>query len=230
MRSKQLDKTHKVNQHSTKTLFLLFLSPEPSSHMAASSSVATRIGPQVFISFRGEDVRNHFVSFLDPALRRANINVFLDENELLNTDLARLLTRIEESEIAMVIFSKNYPDSDRSLDGLAKMKELRDQGRLIVIPIFYNLDPLVVKELRGDFGDKFRDLQRIHLHQLERIQKWEEALVTILNIRGMPRAEQRLIFCFFFSFGSSYFVFYSLSVVAENFSLESKLITPLDRS
>ncbi|KAH0924263.1 hypothetical protein HID58_024281, partial [Brassica napus] len=137
-----------------------------SSHMAASSSVATRIGPQVFISFRGEDVRNHFVSFLDPALRRANINVFLDENELLNTDLARLLTRIEESEIAMVIFSNNYPDSDRSLDGLAKMKELRDQGRLIVIPIFYNLDPL----------------------------KWEEALVTIPDIRGMPRAEQRLPF------------------------------------
>uniref|UniRef100_M4E8I9 TIR domain-containing protein n=1 Tax=Brassica campestris TaxID=3711 RepID=M4E8I9_BRACM len=162
--------------------------------MAASSSVATRIGPQVFISFRGEDVRNHFVSFLDPALRRANINVFLDENELLNTDLASLLTRIEESEIAMVIFSNNYPDSDRSLDGLAKMKELRDQGRLIVIPIFYNLDPLVVKELRGDFGDKFRDLQRIHLHQLERTQKWEEALVTIPDIRGMPRAEQRLPF------------------------------------
>ncbi|CAG7873235.1 unnamed protein product [Brassica rapa] len=162
--------------------------------MAASTSVATQIGPQVFISFRGEDVRNHFVSFLDPALRRANINVFLDENELLNTDLARLLTRIEESEIAMVIFSKNYPDSDRSLDVLAKMKELRDQGRLIVIPIFYNLDPLVVKELRGDFGDKFRDLQRIHLHQLERTQKWEEALVTIPDIRGMPRAEQRLPF------------------------------------
>ncbi|CAN6875022.1 hypothetical protein Bca4012_077925 [Brassica carinata] len=158
--------------------------------MAASSSVATRIGPQVFISFRGEDVGNHFVSFLDPALRRANINVFLDENELLNTDLASLLTRIEESKIAMVIFSKNFADSDRSLDVLAKMKELRDQGRLIVIPIFYNLDPLVVKELRGDFGDKFRDLQRRHLHQLERTRKWEEALVTIPDIRGIPRAEQ----------------------------------------
>ncbi|XP_018478637.1 protein PHLOEM PROTEIN 2-LIKE A6-like isoform X1 [Raphanus sativus] len=147
--------------------------------MAATSTVATRIGPQVFISFQGQDVRNHFVSFLDPALRRANINVFLDENEFLNTDLASLLTRIEESKIAMVIFSKNYADSDRSLDALATMKELRDQGRLIVIPIFYDLDHLVVKELRGDFGYRFRDLQRRHLHQLERTQKWEEALVTI---------------------------------------------------
>ncbi|KAJ0262699.1 Protein PHLOEM PROTEIN 2-LIKE A8 [Hirschfeldia incana] len=158
--------------------------------MAAASTVATLIGPQVFISFQGEDVRNHFVRFLDPALRRASINVFLDENEFLKTDLASLLTRIEESEIAMVIFSKNYADSDRSLDGLAKMKELRDQGRLIVIPIFYDLDHLVVKELRGDFGDKFRDLQRRHLLQVERTKKWEEALVTLSDIRGMPRAEQ----------------------------------------
>ncbi|ESQ39604.1 hypothetical protein EUTSA_v10001121mg [Eutrema salsugineum] len=158
--------------------------------MAASSSVATLTGPQVFISFRGEDVRKNFISFLDPALRRANINVFIDENEFLGAELANLLTRIEESEIALVIFSENYADSDWCLDELAKMKERKDQGRLIVIPIFYNLDPSVVKELRGNFGDKFRDLKRRHLHQLERTQKWEEALVSIPDIKGMPRAEQ----------------------------------------
>lgn len=159
--------------------------------MAPSSSAKPLKGPQVFISFRGEDVRKHFISFLDPALRRANINVFIDENELLGADLANLFTRIEESEIALVIFSKNYADSDWCLDELAKMKERKDQGRLRVIPIFYNLSPSVVKELRQDFGDKFRDMQRRHKHQPERTKKWEEALVSVPDIKGMPLSEQR---------------------------------------
>ncbi|KAG2276714.1 hypothetical protein Bca4012_043049 [Brassica carinata] len=158
--------------------------------MAPSSSAKPLKGPQVFISFRGDDVRKHFISFLDPALRRANINVFIDENEFLGADLANLFTRIEESEIALVIFSKNYADSDWCLDELAKMKERKDQGRLRVIPIFYNLSPSVVKELRQDFGDKFRDMQRRHKHQPERTKKWEEALVSVPDIKGMPLSEQ----------------------------------------
>ncbi|XP_018478639.1 protein PHLOEM PROTEIN 2-LIKE A8-like isoform X2 [Raphanus sativus] len=32
--------------------------------MAATSTVATRIGPQVFISFQGQDVRNHFAQYI----------------------------------------------------------------------------------------------------------------------------------------------------------------------
>ncbi|KAL0693401.1 hypothetical protein Bca4012_060581 [Brassica carinata] len=158
--------------------------------MAPSSSAKILKGPQVFISFRGEDVRRHFISFLVPALRRANINVFIDEDEDLGADLTNLFTRIEQSEIALVIFSENYADSDWCLDELAKMKELKDQGRLRVIPIFYKLSPSVVKELRLEFGDKFRDMQRRHKHQPERTQKWEEALVSIPNVIGMPLSEQ----------------------------------------
>ncbi|KAF8084596.1 hypothetical protein N665_0710s0004 [Sinapis alba] len=154
------------------------------------SSVKTLKGPQVFISFRGEDVRRHFISFLGPALKRENINVFIDQNELLGADLANLFTRIEESEIALVIFSKNYADSEWCLDELAKMKERKDQGRLRVIPIFYNISPSVVKELRQDIGDKFRDMQRQRKHQPERTKKWEEALVSIPDIKGMPLSEQ----------------------------------------
>ncbi|XP_010441792.1 PREDICTED: protein PHLOEM PROTEIN 2-LIKE A6 [Camelina sativa] len=160
--------------------------------MASSSSVVrpTPTGPQVFISFRGKDVRKNFVSFLDPALREANINVFIDEDELLGADLVNLLKRIEESEIALVIFSEDFTSSHWCLDELAKMKECKDQGRLVVIPIFYKIEPSVVKYLKGKFGDNFRDMKRNHLHQPLRTQKWEEALVSIPETKGMPLAEQ----------------------------------------
>lgn len=168
--------------------------------MAASSSFMrpTPTGPQVFINFRGKDVRNGFISFLDPALREANINVFIDENELLGTDLVDLLKRIEESEIALVIFSKEYTTSDWCLDELAKIKERKDQGRIKVIPIFYKLEPSFVKHLKGDFGDHFRHLKHEHQYQPEKTRKWEEALVSIPETIGMPLAEKRFFFFFWF--------------------------------
>ncbi|CAL9241847.1 unnamed protein product [Arabidopsis halleri] len=160
--------------------------------MASSSSVVkpTPTGPQVFICFRGADVRSHFISHLDPALREANINVFIDDDEFLGTDLVNLLKRIEESEIALVIFSEDFTSSYRCLDELAKIKECKDQGRLIVIPIFYKVKPSVVKYLKGNFGDNFRELERNNLHMQQRTQKWEEALVSIPESIGMPLAEQ----------------------------------------
>ena len=201
---------HEGSSHSSKqALFGVWtlVSIKKISHMASSSvmrQVSTAIQPQVFINFRGSELRRSFIAFLEPAMREANINVFIDELELMGTDLENLLVRIEESKVALAIFSKDYTSSVWCLDELVKIKECKDQGGLKVIPIFYNLDPLVVKELRGDFGDKFRDLQRRHLHQLERTRKWEEALVTIPDIRGIPRAEQRLMFVFLF-----YFFFWS---------------------
>ncbi|CAH8278282.1 unnamed protein product [Arabidopsis lyrata] len=160
--------------------------------MASSSSVVkpTPTGPQVFICFRGADVRSHFISYLDPALREANINVFIDDDELLGSDLVHLLKRIEESEIALVIFSEDFTSSYWCLEELAKIKECKDQGRLKVIPIFYKVKPSVVKYLKGKFGDHFRDQIRNLRHQPERTQKWEDALLSIPESIGMPLAAQ----------------------------------------
>ncbi|XP_020887704.1 protein PHLOEM PROTEIN 2-LIKE A6 [Arabidopsis lyrata subsp. lyrata] len=159
----------------------------------ATSSLAvkpTPTGPQVFICFRGAGVRKHFISFLDPALRKANINVFIDEDEYLGSDLVNLLKRIEESEIALVIFSEDFTSSYWCLEELAKIKECKDQGRLKVIPIFYKVKPSVVKYLKGKFGDHFRDQIRNLRHQPERTQKWEDALLSIPESIGMPLAAQ----------------------------------------
>ncbi|KAL1223951.1 Protein PHLOEM PROTEIN 2-LIKE A8 [Cardamine amara subsp. amara] len=110
--------------------------------MAASS---TQTGPQVFINFRGRNVRNGFMSFLEPAMREANINVFVDKDEVVGTDLANLFVRIQESRVAVVIFSKDYTSSEWCLDELAEIKDCIEQGGLNVFPIFYKLEPAVVR-------------------------------------------------------------------------------------
>ncbi|KAL0737164.1 hypothetical protein Bca4012_013374 [Brassica carinata] len=152
--------------------------------------VSTAMQPQVFINFRGSELRRSFIAFLEPAMREANINVFIDELELMGTDLENLLVRIEESKVALAIFSRDYTSSVWCLDELVKIKECKDQGRLKVIPIFYKLEPSVVKYLQGSFGDNFRNLKRNHQHEPVKTQKWEEALTSITQTIGMRLPEQ----------------------------------------
>uniref|UniRef100_A0A0D3D964 TIR domain-containing protein n=1 Tax=Brassica oleracea var. oleracea TaxID=109376 RepID=A0A0D3D964_BRAOL len=64
---------------------------------------------QVFVNFRGLDLRFGFL--LVEALQRHGINVFIDSLERKGEDLINLFARIEESTIALVIFSKRYTES-----------------------------------------------------------------------------------------------------------------------
>lgn len=172
--------------------------------MAAASSSSTvrptSKGPQVFINFRGPNVSNRFVAFLLPILKDANINVFVHKDEVVGTNMDNLLLRIEESRVAVVIFSKAYTRSEWCLDELAMIRDCKDRGSLSVFPIFYKLAPSAVQELRGKFGDTFRALKRSFVHEPERTRKWEEALESISKIKGMSLAKKRLRHCFIFIF------------------------------
>uniref|UniRef100_A0A1J3HBB0 Vesicle-associated protein 1-4 n=1 Tax=Noccaea caerulescens TaxID=107243 RepID=A0A1J3HBB0_NOCCA len=71
---------------------------------------------QVFINFRGSELRNSLVGFLVKAMRSGKINVFTDEVELRGTGLQNLFRRIEESRVAVAIFSERYTESRWCLD------------------------------------------------------------------------------------------------------------------
>ncbi|CAH8278240.1 unnamed protein product [Arabidopsis lyrata] len=143
-------------------------------------------GPQVFINFRGEELRRPFVSHLHEALRNVGINAFIDSDEDPGEDLENLFKRIEESEIALAILSSKYTESQWCLDELVKIMECSSKGegckKLWVIPIFYKLDTSIVKGLDGDFG--------VNLWKLwtkpggvrdDRIVKWNAALQDARN-------------------------------------------------
>lgn len=87
---------------------------------------------QVFINFRGDQLRNNFVGYLRHALRMSKINVFIDNEEQRGEDFNTLFKRIEESRIAIVVFSSRYTESKWCLDELVKIKERVDEGLLKV--------------------------------------------------------------------------------------------------
>ncbi|CAN7108359.1 unnamed protein product [Brassica rapa subsp. narinosa] len=88
--------------------------------MVVSSSSVQSSPPQhqVFINFRGKQLRNGFVSHLEKALRKDGINVFIDKNETKGKDLSILFSRIEESRIALAIFYKVETDDVKNLKGV----------------------------------------------------------------------------------------------------------------
>lgn len=141
------------------------------------------VGPQVFINFRGDELRKTFISHLHSRLKSDGINAFIDNDEDAGQDLNNLFKRIEKSEIALAVLSSRYTESHWCLEELVKMKEcsMKDEGcnnKLWVIPIFYKLETSTVAELEGDFGLNLWNLWRLPGPGRDRdirIVKWNEA-------------------------------------------------------
>ncbi|XP_023638324.1 uncharacterized protein LOC17885118 isoform X2 [Capsella rubella] len=153
--------------------------------MRATDSPTQAKVHQVFINFRGEELRNNFVSHLADALERHRIKLFIDTYEQRGKDLNNLFVRIEESSIALAIFSTRYPESSWCMDELVKMKERMDLRKLSVIPIFYKVEADDVAKPTGDseFGKNFWRLAEASSGV--QIKKWKEALEGITNKIGL---------------------------------------------
>ncbi|XP_019057328.1 PREDICTED: protein SUPPRESSOR OF npr1-1, CONSTITUTIVE 1 [Tarenaya hassleriana] len=141
---------------------------------------------QVYISFRGSESRHGFVSHLVRNMKRAGINVFIDSDLQRGEDLENLWKRIEESRVALVILSSGYLDSNWCLDELVEIMKLVKEGKLVVIPIFFKVD---VRRLKGDLGNKFRNLERASPE--DRITKWKDALEYVVRKMGLTLEPQR---------------------------------------
>lgn len=167
--------------------------------MATTTSCVPNVNvePQVFINFRGKELRKHFVSHLYDALKRGGINVFMDSDEDPGEDLEILFKRIEESTIALAILSSKYTESRWCLNELVKMHECSTKGKgcknLLVIPIFYKLKPSIVEALEGDFGVNMLNQWRTGYVRDDQIVKWNTALQAARSKVAMVLEENRYV-------------------------------------
>nr|WIL59990.1 nodulation protein [Melilotus officinalis] len=85
------------------------LDPLPWDAQLDSTDGSIRRKYDVFLSFRGEDTRASFISHLFPSLQNSGIIIFKDDHSLQreNRISKSLLQSIENSQISVVVFSKN---------------------------------------------------------------------------------------------------------------------------
>ncbi|XP_024963102.1 TMV resistance protein N-like isoform X2 [Cynara cardunculus var. scolymus] len=155
--------------------------------MASSSSSFHSTPPtswkyDVFLSFRGTDTRYTFVDHLYTALIQQGIGTFKDDEELPRGETIRpsLLNAIEDSQIAVVVFSEHYAHSSwclQELEHIMKCKVERDQ---LVIPIFYHVDPSEIRNQKRKYGEAFAK----HEYERRNVESWRKALADAGNLSG----------------------------------------------
>ncbi|KAK3416274.1 hypothetical protein EUGRSUZ_H01726 [Eucalyptus grandis] len=152
--------------------------------MAASSDLKGNY--DVFLSFRGPDVRKSFLSHFYAALDQKGFYTYIDSEELQKGDCIKpaLMKAIEDSRIAIIIFSENYASSRWCLEEVAKIMECKKQRDLTVFPVFYKVDPGEVRTPRESYEKAMVEHERKFGRDSDEVKRWKNALFDAGSLSG----------------------------------------------
>lgn len=152
----------------------------------------------VFLSFRGADTRKGFTDHLYGALQQQGIKTFVDdsENQRGKAISPLLFSAIEQSKIALIVFSENYVSTTWCLDEFSKILECMEGGEA-VLPIFYDVNP-------SDAGKQMsRMAKALNLHEerfeenIEAVEQWRAALEKAANLRWKSSNDRLVLLGYF---------------------------------
>ncbi|XP_061375827.1 disease resistance protein RPV1-like [Gastrolobium bilobum] len=170
-------------------IFVSWLCPKSKGvEVKPMSNNAPQIKYDVFVSFRGKDIRRGFLSHLIEAFRRNQIDVFVDDGLERGHEISSSLSgAIETSLISLIIFSEDYASSHWCLEELEKIVECRDKYGQTVIPIFYNVDPTNVRHQKESYGNALSKHEENY--NLTKVQTWRHALNKSANLSGIKSSD-----------------------------------------
>nr|CAC35337.1 Nbi-C protein [Linum usitatissimum] len=165
-----------------------------SFHLCSSADLIPTSLPsgeyEIFLSFRGSDVRKTFADHLYTSLVRSKFRTFRDEEELRKGGAIgpSIIRAITESKIYIPILTPNYASSKWCLQELAKMVECWKsgggaKGQHIILPVFLFVDPRDVRHTEsGSYKEAFE--QHSQKHDPETVLEWKEALQEVGRMKG----------------------------------------------
>ncbi|PWA62000.1 toll/interleukin-1 receptor (TIR) domain-containing protein [Artemisia annua] len=152
-------------------------SSHPSNYTPTSSN---KLGNHnVFLSFQREDTAYTFVDHLYSALDQAEILTYKTEENFPFDEATNplYLKVLEESQIAVIVFSKHYADSSWCLEELVYiMKCMHVRGKT-VMPIYYDVSPSEVRKQKEAYGNG-------EFTEINKVESWRKALVDASNLFG----------------------------------------------
>ncbi|XP_024641828.1 disease resistance protein RPV1 isoform X2 [Medicago truncatula] len=150
------------------------------------ASLTDRFKYDLFLSFRGEDTRHGFTGNLWKALSDRGIHTFMDDEELQKGEeiTPSLIKAIEDSNMAIIVLSKNYASSTFCLKELSTiLYSIKDKGRC-VWPVFYDVEPSDVRKLKRSYGEAMVEHEARDHSNMDLLQKWKNALNQVANLSG----------------------------------------------
>ncbi|KAL1217638.1 Disease resistance protein CHS1 [Cardamine amara subsp. amara] len=115
--------------------------------------------PEVFLNFRGEEMRKTFASHLVSSFKTKCITSFIASEPFEAGDREAM----EQSRVAIPVISSECLNSDMWVDDLRKIIECEKIGTLTAIPVFFNVNLLdIAIRATGKYADT----------QNETVRKW----------------------------------------------------------
>ncbi|KAL5567012.1 hypothetical protein UlMin_030176 [Ulmus minor] len=145
----------------------------------------------VFLSFRGEDTGDNFSSHLYTALSKKKIKTYADDSPKGGDEISpALIKTIKKSKVCVIIFSENYASSSSCLDELVQIMKYKERRGMIVLPVFYGVDPSHVRKQQESYAIK-------NSNKKDKVQAWKTALNKAASLSGWDsqnvRPESKLI-------------------------------------
>nr|KYP32043.1 TMV resistance protein N [Cajanus cajan] len=155
-----------------------------------SENDASQIKHDVFVSLRGGDIRCGFLGHLTQAFKRNQIDAFIDDKNLKEGEeiWPSLVAAIEGSAILLIIFSPDYASSRWCLKELVKINDCRKKYKRTVIPVFYRIEPTLVRYQLGSYTDAFNKHERKHKTE---VKLWRDAMNESANLSGFESSKFR---------------------------------------
>ncbi|XP_057455157.1 putative disease resistance protein At4g11170 [Lotus japonicus] len=149
----------------------------------------------VFISFRGEDTRDNFTSYLRTALRDKNIITYTDDRLKKGDNVGSELEKaIKDSMMAVVVFSERYATSKWCLQEVVQIMDCRRDEGQVVIPVFYKTNPTDVRHQTGSYQKPFEEYYRAarkDKKEQDKVDSWKDALTQAANISGWDSSNHK---------------------------------------
>lgn len=147
---------------------------------------------QVFLSFHHRDTHSGFTCILHRDLVNKGVCSFIDDEELrVGEEISgALLQAIDDSQIYIPIFSKNYTSSKWCLRELKRMVDNKsNSAEKKILPIFYDVKPddlvlensLCTMAMEKHKKERSEEQKEKFLHETE---SWEKALEKVDKTKG----------------------------------------------
>ncbi|XP_030939960.1 toll/interleukin-1 receptor-like protein [Quercus lobata] len=161
--------------------------------MASSSLPTPPCTYDVFVNFRGEDTRANFTDHLVTTLERKTICVCIDDKDVERGKeiWIELKQAIKTSRMAVIVFSKNYANSEWCLNELVLIMDCsksRSNQTFKLLPIFYHVSPSDVRQQKGNFAED----QLPNCTYEDMVKKWREALTDAAKLAGFHLKRDQL--------------------------------------
>ncbi|CAM8995700.1 unnamed protein product [Rhodiola kirilowii] len=139
----------------------------------------------VFLSFNDQDTSRKFADHLLSAMDKKGIVAYCRSEDVgERVQLPTSVEAIRGSRFAVIVFSVNYASSLTCLDEISKIVETRKTAGRTILPVFYDVDPSVVRKQSHSFKNPFDEYLVRFENELDKVEKWRAALSEVASISG----------------------------------------------